>query len=51
MKFQIKLVLVNKKPGEVLSKSKCRGFRATNVSTYDFSPLYTTSPHNLMKKT
>ena len=36
--------------GEVLSKLKCRGFRATSLSTYDFSSLYTTLPHNLMKE-
>ena len=30
----IKLVLVNKNSGEVLSKLKCRGFRATSLSTY-----------------
>ena len=29
---------------------KCRGFRATSLSTYDFSTLYTTSPHNLIKE-
>ena len=32
---------------KVLSKLKCRGFRATSLSTYDFSTLYTTLPHNL----
>ena len=31
-----------KNSGEVLSKLKCRGFRATSLSTYDFSTLYTT---------
>ena len=35
---------------EVLSKLKCRGFRATSLSTYDFSTLYTTLPHNLIKE-
>ena len=44
------MVLVNKNSGEVLSKLKCRGFRATSLSTYDFSTLYTTLPHNLIKK-
>ena len=39
-----------KNSGEVLSKLKCRGFRATNLSTYDFSTLYTTLPHNLIKE-
>ena len=50
MKLQIKLVLVNKNTGEVLSKLKCRGIRATSLSTYDFSTLYTTLPHNLIKE-
>ena len=27
-----------------------RGFRATSLSTYDFSTLYTTLPHNLIKE-
>ena len=35
---------------ELLSKLKCRGFRATRLSTYDFSTLYTTLPHNLIKE-
>ena len=35
---------------EVLDKLKSRGFRASSLSTYDFSTLYTTLPHNLMKK-
>ena len=35
-----------KTSGEVLNKLKSRGFRATNLSTYDFSTLYTTLPHN-----
>ena len=30
--------------GEVLNKLKLRGFRATSLSTYDFSTLYTTWP-------
>ena len=36
--------------GEVLSKLKDRGFLATRLSTDDFSTLYTTSPHNLIKE-
>ena len=28
---------------------KSRGFRATSLSTYDFSTLYTSLPHNLIK--
>ena len=39
-----------KNSGEVLNKLKSRGFRATNLSTYDFSTLYTTLPHNLIKE-
>ena len=32
------------------NKLKSRGFRATSLSTYDFSSLYTTLPHNLIKE-
>ena len=38
-----------KNSGEVLSKLKSRGFRVSSLSTYDFSTLYTTLPHNLIK--
>ena len=31
-------------------KNVYRGFRATSLSTYDFSTLYTTLPHNLIKE-
>ena len=34
----------------MLSNLKCRGFRATNLSTYGFSTLYTILPHNLIKE-
>ena len=34
---------------EVLNKLKSRGFRASSLSTYDFSTLYTTLSHNLIK--
>ena len=34
---------------EVLNKLKPRGFLAPSLSTYDFSTLYTTLPHNLIK--
>ena len=34
---------------EVLNKLKSRGFRASSLSQYDFSTLYTTLPHNLIK--
>ena len=39
-----------KNTSEVPSKLKLRGFRATSLSTYDFSTLYTKLPHNLIKK-
>ena len=39
-----------KNSGEVLNNLKSRGFRATSLSTYDFSTLYTTLPHNLIKE-
>ena len=39
-----------KNSAEVLNKLRCRGFRATILSTYDFSTLYTTLPHNLIKE-
>ena len=34
----------------VINKLKLRGFRATSLSTYDFSTFYTTLPHNLIKE-
>ena len=34
----------------MLSKLKCRRFRATSLATYDYSTLYTTLPHNLIKE-
>ena len=35
---------------EVLRKLKDIGYQATSLSTYDFSTLYTTLPHNLIKE-
>ena len=35
--------------GEILDKLKARDFNATSLSTYDFSTLYTTLPHDLNK--
>ena len=32
-----------------MDKLKSRYFNATSLSTYDFSTLYTTLPHNLIK--
>ena len=34
---------------EVLNELKSRCFRASSLSTYNFSTLYTTLPHNLIK--
>ena len=39
-----------KKYGEVLSKQKDIDYQATSFSTYDFSTLYATLPHNLIKE-
>ena len=39
-----------KNSGEVLSKLKSRGFCVTSLSTYDFSTLYATLSHNLIKE-
>ena len=38
-----------KNSGEILDKLKARDFNATSMSTYDFSTLYTTLLHNLIK--
>ena len=38
-----------KNSGEILDKLKARDFNATSLSTYDFSTIYTTLPHNLIK--
>ena len=38
-----------KTSGEIIDKLKARDFNATCFSTYDFSTLYTTLPHNLIK--
>ena len=39
-----------KNSGEILNKVNSRGFLASGLSTYDFSTLYTTLPHNLIKE-
>ena len=39
-----------KNSGEILNKLNSRGFLASGLSTYDFSTLYTTLPHNLIKE-
>ena len=38
-----------KNSGEILDKLKAGYFNATSLSTYDFSTLYTTLPHNWIK--
>ena len=39
-----------KNSGEILNNLKSRGFLASGLSTYDFSTLYTTLTHNLIKE-
>ena len=39
-----------KNSGEILNELKSRGFLASGLPTYDFSTLYTTLPHNLIKE-
>ena len=39
-----------KNSGEVINKLKSRAFLAASLSTYDFSTLYTTLPHDLIKE-
>ena len=34
---------------EVINKLKSRGFHAASLSTYNFSTLYATLPHNRIK--
>ena len=43
------LFLSIKNSGEILDKLKAIDFNATSLSTYDFSTLHTTLPHNLIK--
>ena len=38
-----------KNSNDVLNKFKSKNFRASKLSTYDFSTLYTTLPHHLIK--
>ena len=35
--------------GDILDKLKARDFNMVSLSAYDFSTLYTTLPHNLIK--
>ena len=42
--------MVNKKTSnDVLNKFRSKNFQASKLSTYDFSTLYTTLPHHLIK--
>ena len=34
---------------EILNKLKTKGFQTSTISAYDFSTLYTTLPHNLIR--
>ena len=46
-----KIVLVyKKKSSDVLKKLKLRRYEAGSISTYVFSTIYTTLPHDLIKK-
>ena len=45
-----KLFWYIKNSGGILNKLKSRGFLASGLSTYDFSTLYSTLPHNLIKE-
>ena len=38
-----------KNSNHVLNKFKSKNFQASKLSTYDFSTLYTTLPHHLIK--
>ena len=48
-RFGKSLVWSIKNSGEILDKLKARDFYATGLYTSDFSTLYTTLPHNLIK--
>ena len=51
LKEMVKLLFCSiKNSGEILNKLISRGFLASCLSTYDFSTLYTTLPHNLIKE-
>ena len=48
-RYPVKIFLSIKNSGEILNKLKARDLNATSLSTYDFTTLYTTLPHNLIK--
>ena len=39
-----------KNSGKIHNKLKSKGFLASCLSTYDFSTIYTTLPHNVIKE-
>ena len=41
--------MVYKNSPEILNRLKTKGFQASAISTYDFSTLYTTLPHTLIR--
>ena len=49
MKGPVKIFWSTNISFEVLNNLKSRNFHAPTFSTYDFSPLHTTLPHNLIK--
>ena len=50
MKGPVKIIFWSiKNSCKVLNKLKSHGFRASSLSTYDFSTLYSTLPDNLLK--
>ena len=44
------LLWSSKNSSEVLTKLKSTGYRVSSLSTFDFSTLYTTLPHNLINE-
>ena len=50
MKGQGNMLWPLKNSGDVLSKLNDIGYQATSLSIYEFSTLYTTLPHNLIKE-
>ena len=49
MQGRIKTFWSNLNSCEVLNKPKSLGFHASGLSTYDFSAVYTTLPHNFIE--
>ena len=49
MRDPVNLFWSIKNSGDIIDKLKARDFKATSLSTYDLSTLYTTLPYNLIK--